>query len=71
MLQKNTMYGMKKRLEKIEKSGADLYLDGKRVSAGELAKTCCVNEEAIYMPDYVVDEGGRLTEIRYDRVRQI
>ncbi len=71
MLQKSTMHGIKEHLEEIEKSGADLYLDGRRVSAAELARSCCVNEEAVYMPDYVLDEAGRLTQIRYDRVRQI
>lgn len=70
VLQKNTMYGIKEQLEGIEKSGADLYLDGKRVSAAELAGMYCVNEDAVYMPDYILDETGRLTQIRYDKVQK-
>ena len=61
---------MKEHLEGIEKSGAALYLEGKRMSAEELAKVCCVNEEAVYLADYVLDEAGRLTRLCYDRVRQ-
>lgn len=71
MLQKDDQQDMKERLEEIVKEGAELYLDGKRVSAEELAQSCCVNEEAVYMPDYVTDQEGRLTQLRYDRVRQI
>lgn len=69
MLQKDEMHDMKERLESIVKEGADLYLDGRRVSAEELARTCCVNEEAVYMPDYVLNQEGRLTQLRYDKVR--
>lgn len=71
MVKKESMHGLREHLEKIEKSGADLYLDGRRIGAGELARTCCVNEEAVYMPDYVLDDAGRLTQIRYDKVRQV
>ena len=69
MLQNNSMQGMRTHLEEMEKSGATLYLDGKQTTAEELARTCCVNEEAVYMPDYVLDEAGKLTQLRYDRVR--
>lgn len=71
MSQKDELHDMKERLEEIAKDGAELYLDGKRVSAEELAQTCCLNEEAVYMPDYVLGQDGRLTQLRYDRVRQI
>jgi len=68
--QKDALNNMKERLDKIVEKGADLYLDGRRVSAAELAWACCVNEEAVYMPDYVTDQDGKLTQLRYDRVRQ-
>ena len=69
MLQKDEMMDMRLYLEKIEQSGADLYLEGRKTTAVELARTCCVNEEAVYMPDYVLDEAGRLMQLRYDIVR--
>lgn len=68
MLRKNEMHGMREHLETIEKSGTVLYLDGKQTTADEVV-ACCVNEEAVYMPDYVLDESGRLAQLRYDRVR--
>ena len=70
MFQKDVLDNMKERLEKIVKEGEDLYLDGRQVSAEELAWACCVNEEAVYMPDYIVNQDGKLTQLRYDRVRQ-
>ena len=69
MFQKDELHDMRVRLEGIAKSGADLYLEGRKVSAAELAWTYCVNEEIVYMPDYVINQDGRLTELRYDRVR--
>ncbi len=69
MRQQKELNDMRVRLEGIARGGADLYLEGRRVSAAELAWTYCVNEEAVYMPDYVLNQDGRLTELRYDRVR--
>ena len=28
----------------------------------------CINEDTVYMPDYVTDESGRVKEIRYDKI---
>lgn len=69
MLRKDELHDMRARLEQIVKSGADLYLEGRKVSAAEQAWIYCVNEEAVYMPDYVTNQEGRLTELRYDRIR--
>ncbi len=70
MLQEDELHNMKERLEGIAKKGTELYLDGKPISAEELAQTCCLNEEAVYMPDYVLGQDGRLTQLRYDKIRQ-
>lgn len=70
MLQNDMMHDMRERLEGFAEKGTDLYLDGRKVSAAELAWQCYVNEEAVYMPDYVVGQDGRLLQLRYDRVRQ-
>ena len=69
MLRKEELQDMRERLEGIARDGADLYLDGSKVSAAQLAWVCCVNEETVYMPDYVTNQDGRLTELRYDKVR--
>jgi len=70
VFQKDELCHMKQRLEGTVQNGTDLYLDGRKVSAAELAWTCCVNEEAVYMPDYVMRADGSLAQLRYDRVRQ-
>ncbi len=69
MLRKEELQDMRERLEGIARDGTDLYLDGRKVSAAELAWVCCVSEETVYMPDYVTNQDGRLTELRYDKVR--
>ncbi len=54
-------------LERIRQNGVTLYLNGHSATPDEIAK-CCVNEDTIYMPDYVTDEKGVLREIRYDKI---
>lgn len=55
-------------LERAVRSGARLYLEGKQ-STPEAIVRCCVNEEMSYMPDYVLNDCGKLTEVRYDKIR--
>lgn len=71
VFRKEDMFRLEQQLTRIVKGGTELYLEGERASAQEVAWTCMVNEEAVYMPDYVLDESGRLAQLRYDRVRQI
>lgn len=58
---------LKSRLEQWEKAGTKLYLNGVP-STTEYIVNNCVNEDTVYMPDYVADERGRIKEIRYDRI---
>lgn len=58
---------LKKRLEQWERAGIRLYLDG-RLSSSESIGHICVGEDTLYMPDYVTDDEGKITEIRYDRI---
>lgn len=57
-------------LRTMERQGVGLYLNGRRSGARDIARRCRVCEKRIYMPDYVMDEEGRLTEIRYDEVKE-
>ena len=59
---------LKKNLKRFRKKGVDLYLEGSPASPEEIARKFFVCEEAVYMPDFVVDDGGRLKEVRYDRI---
>lgn len=59
---------LKYNLERAVQSGARLYLEGKQ-STPEAIIGCCINEEMSYMPDYVLNDCGKLTEVRYDKIR--
>ena len=48
-------------LEQMEQEGVGFYLNGKKTAPREIIRTC-------YMPDFVMDEEGKLCEVRYDEV---
>lgn len=58
---------LKKQLEKWEDAGIRLYLDGTPTSSESIEKNC-VNEDMLYMPDYITDKEGRIKEIRYNKI---
>ena len=68
MLSEETEENMRKNLEKAVQRGASLYLEGVR-STPEAIVRYCVNKEMSYMPDYVWNNEGKLTEVRYDKIR--
>ena len=43
------------RLEQLEREGIKLFLNGVPSTTDYIVKTC-INEETVYMPDYVTDE---------------
>ena len=55
-------------LNNIRERGVELYLEGEPASPEEIARCFSVCEDAVYMPDFVTDERGRLREVRYDRI---
>ena len=58
---------VRRSLEMVSADGVRLYVDGEESSPADVVRSC-VNEAMNYMPDYVVDANGLLTEIRYDKV---
>ena len=54
-------------LKKWEETGVRLDLDGVPASLASIEQNC-VMEDSMYMPDYVTDQNGKITEIRYDRI---
>lgn len=58
---------LKSRLRQMEKEGIPLYLNGVPSNTEYIIRNC-VNEDTVYMPDYVIDENGKIKEIRYDRI---
>lgn len=55
-------------LETLQGFGATIWLDGKLTSPLEASNAVFVNEEDNYMRDYVLDEGGVVRELRFDKV---
>lgn len=55
-------------LEDISHQGIALYLDGQLATPEEIANRHFVNEQNIYMPDYVINNTGELVELRFDRI---
>lgn len=68
MLSKETEENVRKNLEKAVQGGASLYLEGER-STPDVIVRYCVNEEMSYMPDYVWNNEGKLTEVRYNKIK--
>ncbi len=54
-------------LSRLESEGVRLYLNGVPSNTENIVKNC-VNEDAVYMPDYVTDENGVVKEIWYDQI---
>lgn len=55
------------KLAEWEKTGVRLYLDGIPVTSKAIEQSC-VNEDTLYMPDYITDNQGKIKEIRYDKI---
>ncbi len=66
---KNEMMAMEDRLEEILSRGIELYLDGLPASPSRIVERF-VREDTVYMPDFVIDEDGVLTQVRYDRIME-
>lgn len=50
----------------MTQNGVLLYMEDHVCGPGELSNLVC--ESGGYMADYVIDDGGRLREVRFDRV---
>lgn len=60
---------LREHLRTVYERGVDLYLDGKPASPDKIARQFYVREDTVYMPDFIMDEQGRLTQVRYDLIR--
>lgn len=54
-------------LEQMQRLGAELYLDGEAVGSSA-AVIKAVQEDSVYMADYVLGEAGNVEQVRFDRV---
>ncbi len=58
---------LKSHLEDLEREGVKLYLNGVPPTTEYIIRNC-VEEDTVYMPDYVMDGNGKIKEVRYDRI---
>ena len=61
-------YSLLKQMKQYEKRGVEITLEGQALSLEEIASACVVRENGCYMGDYIWDEEGSLSEIRYDKI---
>lgn len=66
---KSEMMSMRDRLEAILDQGIELYLEGRPASPDGIVERF-VREDTVYMPDFVINEEGVLTQIRYDKIME-
>lgn len=66
-LMKGARKDMLLQLEQMSRRGIKLFVDGERVLPAE-AVSRAVREDSPYMADYVLDEGGAIRQVRFDRV---
>lgn len=61
---------LKEQLMTYYRQGVRVSLNGVRMPVNRIAKICAVREEGNYMGDYIVDDDGQLTEVRFDRIKR-
>ncbi|MBQ6874722.1 MAG: hypothetical protein IJN46_00625 [Lachnospiraceae bacterium] len=61
---------LKEQLTTYYRQGVRVSLNGVRMPVNRIAKICAVREEGNYMADYVMDDDGQLTEVRFDRIKR-
>ncbi len=59
---------LKEQLTAYYRQGVRVSLNGVRMPVSRIAKICAVREEGNYMGDFIVDDTGQLTEVRFDRI---
>lgn len=70
VLKENEKREIMARLSFFETNGVKIYLDGNLSTPEEIADTYCLNEDCVYMPDYVISEKGSLEEVRFDKIKE-
>lgn len=69
MCDRNALYlKVKQELERYEKKGVVISLEGEPVRAKKAARISCYETEACYMRDYIIDDSGNIIEIGFNRV---
>lgn len=59
---------MLKYLHTVSSEGVVLYINEEKATPEKIVNAHCLNEDSVYMPDYVLNEAGKLIEIRYNKI---
>ena len=51
--------------------GVSLWLNGNPSTPGEIVKACTIEEEGVYMRDYIHNERGHVEKLQFDLVKNI
>ena len=54
-------------LEQLCEKGVELFVDGEAALPGEAAAKA-VQEDSLYMADYVLGDAGNIEQVRFDKV---
>lgn len=65
----NLFITLKNELESYEKQGARINFKGEYVPAEYAAMMCAFREKSSFMRDYIFDDNGKITEVRFDQIR--
>ena len=57
-------------LEKYERKGVDMLLDGYQASPLQIVTACMAKEEGKYMRDYVMNPEGNIESLAFTNVKQ-
>lgn len=60
---------LRQELTAYVKQGVLLSVDGELASPAEIADRCFCKEDSVYMPDYIEDDNGNLTELQYHQIK--
>lgn len=56
-------------LESLQGIGITIWLEGSETTPFVASNAIMVNEENNYMRDYVMNERGKVTELRFDKIK--
>lgn len=57
-----------KELISMERKGVSLWLDDRPTSPADIVNSNVLQEDTVYMRDYITDDKGVLVELHFDRI---
>ena len=61
---------MRRELEDYNREGVSLMLNGNASNPKKIARAFSIEEEGVYMRDYVANEKGEICQVRFDLIKK-